>query len=39
MRELMIDLLDLWFTVADADLVVDVRDEYWDSRLMDQLQI
>jgi len=39
MRELIIDLLDLWFTVSDTDLVIDDRDGYWDSYLMDQLQI
>ena len=27
-RELIINLLDLWFTVSDTDLIVDVRDDY-----------
>jgi len=37
MRELSIDLLDLWITVSDTDLIDDVRDDYCDSELMDQL--
>jgi len=37
MRERIIDLLELWFTVSDTDLIVDVRDDYCDPELMDQL--
>jgi len=28
MKELIIDLLDLWFKVSDTDLIVDIRDDY-----------
>jgi len=36
-KELIIDMLDLGFTVSDTDLIVDVRDDYCNSELMDQL--